>query len=199
MYAVVANNPEIIANSSLDAVAGEGPLGEVETRFIENWARLSAAFGMGEDTGRVHAAIYLSDSPVTMAQVAVRIGLSVAEAAEAIEQLVDYGAVRAEGSHGSAIAYASEGDPWTWFLSTVRRRAVLEFLPLVRAIADVGAEAARAHKAGKISAERLERMNRFGGFVNQVSGMLGTLGNLGCVGGAGMFGAMRTLSRFLPR
>ena len=131
-----------------------------------------------------------------MAHVAVRIGLSVSETADAIDTLVDYGAISADGERGSATAYVSERDPWTWFMSTVRRRAVLEFMPLMRAIRDVGADAATAHRAGKLSAERLERISRFGGFVDQVSGMLETLGT---VGGCSMFGAVRSLSRFLPR
>jgi len=196
MYAVIAEAPETISDSSLEPVAGDGPVTEVEARFIENWARLSTAFGMGEDAGRVHAAVYLSDSPLTMAHVAVRIGLSVAETADAIDKLVDYGAIRADGERGSATAYVSERDPWTWFMSTLRRRAVLEFMPLMRAIRDLSAEAARAHRAGRLSTAKLERIGRFGGFVDQVSGMLETVGS---VGGLSMFGAVRSLSRFLPR
>lgn len=196
MYAVIAETAETIADSSLDPVAGDGVVSDVEARFIENWAKLSTAFGMGEDAGRVHAAIYLSDSPLTMAHVAVRIGLSVAETADAIETLLDYAAIRAHGERGSATAYVSEADPWTWFMSTIRRRASLEFMPLMRAIRDVGTEAAKAQRAGKMSPERLDRITRFGGFVDQVSGMLETLGS---VGNGSMFSAVRTLSRFLPR
>lgn len=196
MYAVVANTPDTIANSSTDAVSGDGPLAEVEARFIEVWAQLSSAFGMGDDMGRVHAAIYLSDHPLTMAQVAVRLGMSVGECADAIDRLVDYGAISAgDGQVGGATAWVSEQDPWTWFMGTIRRRAALEFMPLLRAIKEVRREAKLARKSGKLTGARFERIERFGGFVEQISGMLETLGNFG---GGSMF-AVRAFARFMPR
>lgn len=164
----------------------------VEHRFVGNWGRLSAAFGMGEVTGQVHAVLFLSDHPLSAAEVARCINVSSAEAAVELSRLLDFGAVSAVSKDPKK--FMAETDPWTFFASVVRHRAAREFAPMLTAIRSLNDVARDAHNEGQLSRSRMQRIASFSQFVDQVARMLETFG-----GGASskpMLSAAKVVARF---
>lgn len=190
MFAVAESRIEAIQQR----VSGRAKTGfsPVELRFSDNWARLSAAFGMAESTGRVHAALFLSDDALSPAEVSRMTGLSAAECAAELERLHEMGVVSTVGHNPTS--FVAEKDPWVFFTAVVRHRASREFAPLLEAIRSLQEVAAEAHKGGRLSKSRLQHITAFTQFVDQVSGMLETFG--GSAGSKPMMSAARIVARF---
>ena len=166
-------------------------LGSVEARFIHNWAGLARAFGMDPLLGRIHAVAFLAARPVTVSHVAELLGISVAQAEDGLEELERWGVVNMleDGE------FEADGDPWSWFLVTIKERGRREFGPLVSAIREAHASARAVRKRldpNCAEARRIERIGRFSEFVDQIAGLLETFSSLGA---GPMMTAMRMVSK----
>jgi DNA-binding transcriptional regulator GbsR (MarR family) len=170
-------------------------LGAVEAGFIQNWAALAKAFGMDPMLGRVHALAFLSVESISAAEVGSALGLETAQAAAYLESLQHWGAVRAvDGGH--APRFESDGDPWSWFLVTLKERGRREFAPLVQSIRDANRRAQQLRGTLGPGAQgelhRIQRIARFSEFVEQIASLLETFAG---VGAGPMMSALRMVSR----
>lgn len=172
-------------------------LGSVEARFIHNWAGLARAFGMDPLLGRIHAVAFLAARPVSVSHVAELLGISVSQAEDGLEELERWGVLSAlddrqpEGER----RFEADGDPWSWFLVTIKERGRREFGPLVSAIREAHASARAVRKRldpNCAEARRIDRIGRFSEFVDQIAGLLETFSSLGA---GPMMTAMRMVSK----
>src|SRR5215831_18059269 len=67
---------------------------EVRRRFVDNWGRLAATFGMGGDLGRVHAQLFIEDAAMTLSAIASGLGLDEEDVQTHLESLIGWGVVR---------------------------------------------------------------------------------------------------------
>jgi DNA-binding transcriptional regulator GbsR (MarR family) len=190
MYAVAEARIEAVGYSS--SRPAEYTLSAIEERFVGNWSRVSTAFGMGEELGRVHAVLFLNEDALSVGQVAWLTGLSVSQCAAEIERLHESGVVFAVGH--SPVAYEAEKDPWVFFSAVVRHRVSREFAPILAAIRTLGETAAEAHRCGRLSKARMHRIASFSQFVDQIAKMAETFG--GSASSRPMMSAARMVARF---
>jgi DNA-binding transcriptional regulator GbsR (MarR family) len=170
-------------------------LGTVEAHFIHNWAGLARAFGMDPLLGRIHAVAFLAARPVRVSYVAELLGISRAQAADGLDELERWGVVQLVGEDDDDRQFEADGDPWSWFLVTIKERGRREFGPLVHAIREAHASARAVRKRldpNCAEARRVERIGRFSEFVDQIASLLETFSTLGA---GPMMTAMRMVSK----
>jgi hypothetical protein len=99
----------------------ESRAAEVRQRFVDNWGRLSATFGMPRDLGRVHAQLFIEEGPVDVASISQSLHLAPDMVRAHLGGLLDWGVVRTgRGAFGET--YATARDPWDFFIEIVRQR-----------------------------------------------------------------------------
>ena len=183
---------EAIGNvRAISADDAHSSLGSVEARFIHNWAGLARAFGMDPLLGRIHAVAFLAARPVSVSHVAELLGIGFAQAADGLEELERWGVVRGLADD----SFEADGDPWSWFLVTIKERGRREFGPLLNAIREAHASARAVRKRldpSSAEARRIDRIGRFSEFVDQIAGLLETFSSLGA---GPMMSAMRMVSK----
>lgn len=186
--------PHLVAQGN-DPVAH---LSAVEARFVQNWAGLARAFGMDPLLGRIHAVTFVAAGPVSAGEVAQLLGVSLEQALHGLEGLVEWGVMSEIGDEDrdALREFEAEGDPWAFFLVTLRERGRREFGPLINAIREANA-AARALRRdlpnhAQDEHRRIDRIHRFSDFVDQIAGLLETFASLGA---GPLMGALRVASK----
>lgn len=193
--AAISSFPHLVTSASADATTH---LSAVEARFVQNWAGLARAFGMDPLLGRLHAVAFLTAGPVTAATVAEVLGVSVEQAVHGLDSLVDWGVLREVGEARSAgqRRFEAEGDPWAFFLVTLRERGRREFGPLVTAIREANASARALRRnlpqGSHVEQRRIDRIHSFSDFVEQIASLLETFASLGA---GPLMGALRMASK----
>jgi DNA-binding transcriptional regulator GbsR (MarR family) len=174
-------------------------LGSVEASFIQSWGALARSFGMDPVLGRVHALAFLSASTLTADDVAQTLGLELETAGRCLQNLERWGAVRGVGEPGAdeLREYEADGDPWSWFLATLRDRGRREFGPLIQSFREANARAQQLrdelHPSARAELRAVERIARFTDFVDQIASIVETFAS---VGAGPMLGAMKMMSKF---
>lgn len=183
------------SNQNGGTPAGHDPAAGAERTFIDNWGRLAKAFGMERDLGRAHALIYIALEPPDDAAIAARLGLPLEDAARHVEELVAWGVV-----HGNTVGetryYATNHDPWVWFLQIVAERHRREFHPVLHAMRQT-VEAVRGLDASTASSRELRhRAERFTTFVEDLSSLIEVFIRLGS---KPMAAVLKMLAKIVPR
>jgi DNA-binding transcriptional regulator GbsR (MarR family) len=147
--------------------------------------------------GRVHALAFLSAEPVSATLVSETLGLDADETASCLENLERWGAVRELTDDDSEERlFEANGDPWSWFLVTLKERGRREFGPLLQGFREASARAQQLrgslHPGAKAELQRIERIARFTEFVDQIAGVLETFASLGA---GPMMTAMRMMAK----
>jgi HTH-type transcriptional regulator, glycine betaine synthesis regulator len=183
------------ANRDTGPAPARDPVSGAERSFIDNWGRLAKAFGMERDLGRAHALIYIALEPPDDAAIAALLGLSLEDATRHVEELVAWGVV-----HGNTVGdtryYATNHDPWVWFLQIVAERHRREFHPVLHAMRQT-VEAVRGLDASTPSSRELRhRAERFTRFVEDLSSLIEVFIRLGS---KPMAAVLKTLAKIVPR
>jgi DNA-binding transcriptional regulator GbsR (MarR family) len=166
---------------------------EVRGRFVDNWGRLAATFGMGGDLGRVHAQLFIEDAPMTIAALGTSLSLDEEDVQPHLEALIGWGVVRViPTSYGEAFATAR--DPWEFFLEIVRQRHRREFMPILELVRET---ASLARQLGGTSSDVTRaRVQQFSKFVEDLSALIEIFAK---VGSKPMALALKTFARMAPR
>jgi DNA-binding transcriptional regulator GbsR (MarR family) len=173
-------------------------LSSVEASFIENWGALARSFGMDTVLGRVHALAFLSTEPVSATQVCETLSLRADETERCLESLERWGAVRGlpESECDDEPLYAANGDPWSWFVATLKERGKREFSPLLQGFREANARAQELRNTlppgARAEVQRIDRIARFSEFVDQIASLLETFATLGA---GPMMTAMRMVAK----
>ena len=81
------------------------------------------------------------------------------------------------------LQYEADGDPWSWFLATIKERGRREFAPLVQSIRDANRHAQQLRTSLPPGAHedlhRIARIARFSDFVEQIAGLLESFASVG--------------------
>jgi DNA-binding transcriptional regulator GbsR (MarR family) len=145
--------------------------------------------------GRVHALAFLSAEPLRCAQVASALELTDEQSAAYLDSLARWGAVRELEIAGEP-HFEANGDPWSWFMVTLKERGRREFGPLLHSVREANARAQQLrsslHPAARSELHRIERIARFSEFVDQIAGVIETFAN---VGAGPVLGALRMMSK----
>jgi DNA-binding transcriptional regulator GbsR (MarR family) len=167
---------------------------EVRRRFVDNWGRLAATFGMGGDLGRVHAQLFIEDAPMTIAAISSSLSLDAEDVQTHLEALIGWGVVRViPTSYGEAFATAR--DPWEFFLEIVRQRHRREFMPILELVRETASLARQLGSSGTSDVTRT-RVQQFSKFVEDLSALIEIFAK---VGSKPMAMALKTFARIAPR
>jgi DNA-binding transcriptional regulator GbsR (MarR family) len=167
---------------------------EVRGRFVDNWGRLAATFGMGGDLGRVHAQLFIEDAPMTIAAISSSLSLDEEDVQTHLEALIGWGVVRViPTSYGEAFATAR--DPWEFFLEIVRQRHRREFMPILDLVRETASLARQLGGTGTSDVTRT-RVQQFSKFVEDLSALIEIFAK---VGSKPMALALKTFARMAPR
>jgi DNA-binding transcriptional regulator GbsR (MarR family) len=167
---------------------------EVRRRFVDNWGRLAATFGMGGDLGRVHAQLFIEDAPMTIAAISSSLSLDEEDVQTHLEALIGWGVVRViPTSYGEAFATAR--DPWEFFLEIVRQRHRREFMPILELVRETASLARQLGGTGTSDVTRT-RVQQFSKFVEDLSALIEIFAK---VGSKPMAMALKTFARMAPR
>jgi DNA-binding transcriptional regulator GbsR (MarR family) len=177
------------------AAAGRGGVSGAERTFIDNWGRLARAFGMERDLGRAHALIYIALEPPDDATIAHQLGLPPEEAARHVEELVTWGVVHGK-TVGDTRYYATNHDPWVWFLQIVAERHRREFHPVLHAMRQTVGAVRELDASTPASRELRHRAERFTTFVEDLSSLIEVFIRLGA---RPMAAVLKTLAKIVPR
>jgi len=165
--------------------------GAVERAFVDNWGRLAEAFGMKRDLGRAHALIYIALEPLDDVGVAGRLGISLADATAYVSELVEWGVVRKNEA-----TYATDQDPWIWFLKILASRHQREFGPILIAMRRTRAALHEMDGADPALRELRRRTDHLTKFVEDLANLIELFLRLGQ---KPMAAVMRTVAKFAPR
>jgi DNA-binding transcriptional regulator GbsR (MarR family) len=166
---------------------------EVRRRFVDNWGRLAATFGMGGDLGRVHAQLFIEDAAMTLSAIASGLSLDEEDVQTHLEALIGWGVVRViPTSYGEAFATAR--DPWEFFLEIVRQRHRREFMPILELVRETASLARQL--GGSTSDVTRTRVQQFSKFVEDLSALIEIFAK---VGSKPMAMALKTFARIAPR
>jgi DNA-binding transcriptional regulator GbsR (MarR family) len=171
---------------------GHCPLTALEGAFVDNWAGLARAFGMDATLGRVHALTFVRDEALHATAVGETLGLEPIHAARYLEELVRWGVVRKVTLNG-ATGFEADGDPWSWFMVTLKERGRREFGPLLDSIREANGRAqALRTSLPPDDRRRIERIARFTQFVEQIASVIETFAS---VGAGPVMSALRMVAR----
>jgi len=167
---------------------------EVRQRFVDNWGRLAATFGMGGDLGRVHAQLFIEDVAMDVAALASVLSIDPEDVETHLESLIGWGVVRViPGGFGES--YATARDPWEFFLEIVRQRHRREFMPILELVRETASIARELGGTGTSAATRA-RVQQFSKFVEDLSALIEIFVK---VGSKPMALALKTFARMAPR
>ena len=167
---------------------------EVRQRFVNNWGRLAATFGMGGDLGRVHAQLFIEDGPMDIPSLASALDLDVEDVRTHLDALMGWGVVRVvHGGYGAS--YATARDPWEFFLEIVRQRHRREFMPILELVRETASIARQLGGTSASDATRA-RVQQFSKFVEDLSALIEIFVR---VGSKPMALALKTFARMAPR
>ena len=160
---------------------------------MDNWGGLAEAFGMTRDLGRAHALIYIAQGRLDDADVAQRLGIAPEEARGHAQELGAWGVVRVTED---GAGYATDHDPWVWFLRIVAERHWREFGPVLAAMRRTMAAVEALDLADPLAAELRRRAVRFTTFVEDLSRLIELFLRLGA---KPMAAVLKTVAKFAPR
>ncbi len=137
-------------------------------RFIDAWAGMSSLFGFSPSTGRVSALLMAAPEPLSLGEIADRVGISRGNASMCLKELRGWGVARRVSRSGDRRDYyVMEGDLYQQTIAIARERKRREFDPVAQsalaALADL-AKGARPEEAEPLAAveEYLTTIDRVG-------------------------------------
>lgn len=127
--------------------------------LVQALGRQSSFWGLGKTAGEIYGALYLSPDPLSLEDVAARLGLTKGNISIAVRQLEQLGMVRRSWQRGDRrVFFEAEGDFWKIAQSFLGLRHKPEFsqsFAMLEESVRLAAEAVR-------SAEREQVMERLG-------------------------------------
>src|SRR5262245_38782926 len=107
--------------------------GDALRAFVDAWGSLGDLFGFSPSTARVSALLLVSSQPLSLGEIAERLGISRGNASMCLKDLRTWGVVRLSAQSGDRRDfYEAEADLWRMFLTIARERKRREFEPSMR-------------------------------------------------------------------
>lgn len=111
------------------------------TRFVDAWGSMGTLWGINRSVARVHALLMASEGPVSLDEIAERLGISKGNASMSLRELRTFGVVRPVREPGDRRDfYLAEPDIWAMFFRILAVRKRRELDPAVDAVRALLAE-----------------------------------------------------------
>ena len=105
-------------------------------KFIESWGVMGSVWGINTSTARVHALLMISRGPLSLDDIAKRLGISRGNASMCLKELRSWRVIRLIKEPGDRRDYyVSESDVRKMFFAIARERKRREFDPLLEVVA----------------------------------------------------------------
>ena len=142
---------------------------EIEDEVMQEWAGLSAAWGVNPLLSRIHGLLLLNGDPMTADEICDRLRISRASASVQLNALLDWGLARRLYRPGDRRQYyQADQDHWSWFRRAAEVRKRREFDPILERM---GASLGTARTAAPDDPEMAalsERLAGLHGFVGDL-------------------------------
>ncbi|GIV02299.1 MAG: hypothetical protein KatS3mg015_1129 [Fimbriimonadales bacterium] len=113
----------------------EQALDDAMTTFIEEWGRMSAAWGINRTMAQIHALLFITGEAMTMDEIIERLKISRGNASMNLRKLEDWGVVRRFRHTGERRdSYVADLDAVTMVARVVRERKRREIDPTVKVL-----------------------------------------------------------------
>jgi HTH-type transcriptional regulator, glycine betaine synthesis regulator len=110
-------------------------------RFVEAWGAMGALWGINRSVARVHALLMATEGPLSLDEIADRLGMSKGNASMSLRDLRNFGVVRQVEVRGDRRDfYVTEPDVWTMFFRILTERKRRELDPAAEAIRRLAAD-----------------------------------------------------------
>jgi len=117
----------------------EEALDDATTTFIEEWGRMSAAWGINRTMAQIHALLFITGEAMTMDEIIERLKISRGNASMNLRKLEDWGVVRRFRHTGERRdSYVADLDAVTMVARVVRERKRREIDPTVKVLERCG-------------------------------------------------------------
>src|SRR3989337_1417877 len=104
-------------------------------QFVESWGALGQVWGINTSTARVHALLMVSADPISLDDIAARLGISRGNASMCLKELRSWRVIKLVKEPGDRRDYyISESDATKMFFAIARERKRREFDPLVEVV-----------------------------------------------------------------
>lgn len=104
-------------------------------QFIDAWGAMGTLWGINRSVARVHALLMASKGPVSLDEIAERLGISKGNASMSLRELRAFGVIRPVRTPGDRRDfYVSEPDVWAMFFRILAVRKRRELDPAVEAV-----------------------------------------------------------------
>ena len=104
-------------------------------KFIESWGAMGSIWGINTSTGRIHALLMTSTTPLSLDDISTRLKVSRGNASMCLKELRSWAVVDLIKEPGDRRDYyASKSDVKKMFLAIARERKRREFDPLVEMV-----------------------------------------------------------------
>lgn len=135
---------------------------EAVDKFIESWGAMGSIWGVNASTARVHALLMTSAEPLSLDDIATRLGISRGNASMCLKELRGWAVIRLIKEPGDRRDYyVSESNVQKMFFAIARERKRREFDPLVEVV-ETTLQALTEEIAGRQDEvkERLKQMEK---------------------------------------
>jgi len=110
-------------------------------RFVDAWGSMGTLWGINRSVARVHALLMASGDPVSLDEIAERLGISKGNASMSLRELRTFGVIRPVRVPGDRKDYyVAEPDIWAMFFRILAVRKQRELDPAVDAVQALLAE-----------------------------------------------------------
>lgn len=132
--------------------------------LVQALGRQSSFWGLGKTAGEIYGALYLSPDPLSLEDVAARLGLTKGNISIAVRQLEQLGMVRRSWQKGDRrVFFESEGDFWKiaqLFLGLRHKPEFSQSFAMLEESVRLAAEAGQSAERDKLL-ERLQSLQEF--------------------------------------
>ncbi len=109
--------------------------GQAIDNFIESWGAMGSIWGINTSTGRIHALLMTSTTPLSLDDISTRLKISRGNASMCLKELRSWAVIDLIKEPGDRRDYyASKSDVRKMFLAIARERKRREFDPLVEMV-----------------------------------------------------------------
>lgn len=149
-------------------------LAKAREYLIQEVGRLSSFAGFNKSLGQIYALLYLSQEPLSLAEIAQQLGISKGNASLIIQTMERWGLVHPLHKKGDRKDYyQAETDFWKIIRDIVNERDRKEIDHTISSITDILASVKETGNdeddpERKFYLERLQRMLEFGHAINQI-------------------------------
>ncbi|MBY0423181.1 MAG: MarR family transcriptional regulator [Parvularculaceae bacterium] len=104
--------------------------------FVLQWGDLGGAWGVSRSVAQIHAALLVSEKPLTAEDIALSLGMARSNVSTSLRELVQWGLARRAPAFGDRRDFfEAEADVWEMMARIAAMRKAREFDPAVAALA----------------------------------------------------------------